>query len=1187
MKKIIQHTKSLSDPVCGEILACLDRGEMRVSVSGLKGSAGAFLLANSFRHALRPFFVICPTEKEAKDFVQDLALFLGANRVFSYPPWDVPSVDMFAFQQQVELERAAVLSRLLAGERIAVVASLKAVLQKVPPRDIFEEYCRNVSVGDEIDRDVFAEQLLAGGYRRVSLVEDQGEFSIRGNIIDVFVSCAEKPVRMELVGDELESVRIFDPVSQRSVGEIAEYMLCPARELILTPERTVRAIRNIRARANDLGLPASVRNRLVDVLENGFLSSINPLFLPLFHETYDHANGGTAGDGEVLQDVFSYLSPRCVTVLNDPLALFHAVMSVENQVDRILSKAAQEQKFYLERESSHEGEDALREALDRFPCLTLTGLAIGGEGEGGVHLHVLAEEGERNAGQAWRPEMEEGLFRPLAEQLRARREAGDLVAFICAGQEDVQRMAFLLGRYDLRAEVVPAATLLDEVDRHGGAGRLLLAEGRIAGGFHLPLMKFDVISGEEIFGRKVVRGRARPVREGYFLRSFGELKEGDYVVHTDHGIGRYRGLQKLSAGGIENDFLVIEYQENDRLYIPIDRLDRIQRYIGADEHEPKLDRLGGQSWETAKERVKKSIREVAEELVAIYAAREVMERSAFAPPDDLYEEFSSTFEFEETPDQARAIDDVHDDMNAAKPMDRLICGDAGFGKTEVALRAAFRVVMDGKQVAVLVPTTILAEQHYQTFARRLQRYPVRVEVLNRMRTKAEQRQIAEEINRGTVDIAIGTHRLLQNDIVFKDLGLVVIDEEQRFGVAHKEKLKKLRTLVDVLTLTATPIPRTLHLSLVGIRDLSIINTPPEERRPVATYVVEFDEDVIVAAVRHELERGGQVFLLHDRVRSIYTMARLVEKLVPEARVAVVHGQMKPREIEDAMTRFIKKESQVLVCTSIIASGLDIPSANTIIINRADRFGLAQLYQIRGRVGRGREDAFAYLFVPKGAMLSADARKRLQVITELAEPGSGFRISANDLEMRGAGNLLGISQSGHIAAVGYELYTELMERTIRELRGDAPAVEEVKPEINLGVPAFIPEEYITDVQRRLVTYKRISVAADDGALAQIRDDLLDCYGPPPPEVETLLDVIALRNRLQRIRVKKMGWDGKNLSLTFCENTPVEPSLLVDLARRKLKGMRFGADNRLTVPLADPGGTAIIGTAKELLTMIDVQ
>jgi len=544
-------------------------------------------------------------------------------------------------------------------------------------------------------------------------------------------------------------------------------------------------------------------------------------------------------------------------------------------------------------------------------------------------------------------------------------------------------------------------------------------------------MNLVILSEEEIFGKKVLRRRVRPAREGYFLKSFGELAEGDFVVHTEQGIGRYRGLQKLTAGGIENDFLLIEYQENDRLYLPVDRIDQIQRYVGPDGFVPKVDKLGGTSWETIKERVKKSVREVAEELVAIYAAREVMDREAFAAPDRIYDEFCAAFEFEETPDQTKAIEDIHLDMDGGKPMDRLICGDAGFGKTEVAMRASLRAALDGKQVAVLVPTTILAEQHHQTFSQRLKPYPIRVEALNRFRTKAEQREILDGLRRGAVDIVIGTHRLLQKDVSFRNLGLVIIDEEQRFGVSHKEKLKKLRTLVDVLTLTATPIPRTLHLSLVGIRDLSIINTPPEDRQPVKTHVLEFNEEVIADAIRQELARNGQVFFLHDRVRSIYTMARLVQKLVPEAQVGVVHGQMTPTEIEGAMARFVRREDNVLVCTTIIGAGLDIPTANTIIINRADRFGLAQLYQIRGRVGRSKEEASAYLLVPKGAMLSRDAQKRLQVIMDFTEPGSGFRIASNDLEIRGAGSLLGISQSGHVSAVGYELYTELMEKAIRD------------------------------------------------------------------------------------------------------------------------------------------------------------
>ncbi|MEK7826417.1 MAG: DEAD/DEAH box helicase, partial [Thermodesulfobacteriota bacterium] len=521
------------------------------------------------------------------------------------------------------------------------------------------------------------------------------------------------------------------------------------------------------------------------------------------------------------------------------------------------------------------------------------------------------------------------------------------------------------------------------------------------------------------------------------------------------------------------------------------------------------------------------------------------------------------------------------DMNGGKPMDRLICGDAGFGKTEVAMRASLRAALDGKQVAVLVPTTILAEQHHQTFSRRLKPYPIRVEVLNRFRTKAEQREILDGLARGAVDIVIGTHRLLQKDVTFRNLGLVIIDEEQRFGVSHKEKLKKLRTLVDVLTLTATPIPRTLHLSLVGIRDLSIINTAPEDRLPVKTHVLEFNEEVIADAIRRELARNGQIFFLHDRVRSIFTMARLVQKLVPEAQVGVVHGRMKPTEIEGAMARFVRREDNVLVCTSIIGSGLDIPTANTIIINRADRFGLAQLYQIRGRVGRSKEEASAYLLVPKGAMLSRDAQKRLQVIMDFTEPGSGFRIASNDLEIRGAGSLLGISQSGHVSAVGYELYTELMDKAIREIKGEPAPEEEVRPEIHLGIPAFIPEAYMADEHRRLVTYKRVSLTSTDEELCGIRDELLDCYGLVPLEVENLLAVIGIRNLLKTLKGKKMGYDGRAMSVFLQEKSPVDPVRIIEIYRRKVRGVQLSPDLKLTIPMPGLAGSAVLTRARELL------
>ncbi|HRS98102.1 MAG TPA: DEAD/DEAH box helicase, partial [Smithella sp.] len=574
----------------------------------------------------------------------------------------------------------------------------------------------------------------------------------------------------------------------------------------------------------------------------------------------------------------------------------------------------------------------------------------------------------------------------------------------------------------------------------------------------------------------------------------------------------------------------------------------------------------------------------AEELVAVYAAREVMERRSFSPPDRIYEEFCSTFEFEETPDQVKAIQDIHQDMDDIKPMDRLICGDAGFGKTEVAIRAAFRAVMDGKQVAVLVPTTILAEQHYQTFARRFKDFPVRVEVLNRFRRASEQKQILQDLASQKVDIIVGTHRLLQKDVAFRDLGLVIIDEEQRFGVSHKEKLKKMRTLVDVLTLSATPIPRTLHLSLVGIRDLSIINTPPEDRAAIKTYVLEFDEETIKSAVEKELARRGQVFFVHDRVRSIYAMARLVQKLVPQARVDIVHGQMRPAEIEKAMTGFIRQECDVLVCTTIIGSGLDIPTANTIIINRAEKFGLAQLYQIRGRVGRSNQEAFAYLLLPRGAMLSREAMKRLQVIKELSEPGSGFRIAYNDLEIRGGGNLLGVSQSGHISAVGYELYTELMEKTIREIKGEKIAEEEPLPEIQLGVSAYFPEDYIRDVHQRLVLYKRISLSEKDEEIHDIRNELKDCYGDLPPLAENLLRVIQIRNRLKLLQGRKMGYDGKSLYIFFKENAPLDPEKIIALTRKKIKGLRFTPDHKLYWPALSVTGDDILNQADLLLKML---
>jgi len=1195
LRKIVSPPKGAAAPVLRMLYEKIDRGVEQLFVNRLHGSANAFLIAALSKQLGRPLVVLSPTEKEAKETFQDLSLFLGENRVFPYPSWDIQTTDMFALQRDVELVRMEVLARLLADEPAIIVTSLKSLMQKVIPRPALDAYLEILTPGSEVPRDELVSGLIAGGYQRMTLVEDKGQFSLRGHVLDVFPPLENQPLRLEFNGDDLESLRSFDPASQRSTGRREAFVLSPAREVILSEDRRQRALQNIRFRARALELPRAVRDRLSEMIDAGLSTSFNPLFLPLFYESLDPTLPESATGAARLGTFFDYLPDHCLIVLDDALALENAGESIENEIDRCLLKAGQEGKFYLEREASYVTRTSFLKELRRFQRLTLEGLALDRFPESSsteeekrsssrMESLLLPMETDPGLGDLRRgPGSEDTLLSPLAERFRLWLQDGMLVTFLCSGKENVQRMAHLLETYDLTVRL-PEPPLIDEVLHHAGPGVLSLREGRLSRSFLFPDLNLAAISEEELFGKKITGRRVRSAREGYFLRSFGDLKEGDYIVHKDHGIGLYQGLQKLNVGGIENDFLLLGYQSGDKLYLPVDRLDQISRYIGPEDYVPKVDKLGGTSWEAVRERVKKSIREVAEELVAVYAAREVMERRSFAPPDAVYEEFCAAFDYDETPDQARAIEDIHADMNAAKPMDRLICGDAGFGKTEVAMRSAFRTVMDGRQVAVLVPTTILAEQHYQTFSGRMKDYPIRIEALNRFRTRAEQQVVLEGLRKGQVDIVIGTHRLLQKDVVFKNLGLVVVDEEQRFGVTHKEKLKKLKTLVDVLTLTATPIPRTLHLSLVGIRDLSIINTPPEDRQTIKTYVLEFNEETIKEAIRRELARNGQVFFLHDRVKSIYTMARYVEKLVPEADISVVHGQMKPREIEDAMGRFLRRECNVLVCTTIIGSGLDIPTANTILINRADRFGLAQLYQIRGRVGRSSEEAFAYLLVPKGVLLSRDAQKRLQVIMDFSEPGSGFRIASSDMEIRGGGNLLGTSQSGHVSAVGYELYTELMEKTIREIKGEAMPEEEVVPEINLGLPAFIPEDYMADVHRRLVTYKRISMADSAEELEEIRAELTDCFGFLPPEVSNLLDVIRLRNRLKEIRARKMGYDSKQMFIFFSADTTLDPERILNLARRKLRGLRLTPDYKLYIPFPGLQGNEILSTAGEVLRLL---
>ncbi|MFQ5881790.1 MAG: transcription-repair coupling factor, partial [Candidatus Methylomirabilales bacterium] len=768
----------------------------------------------------------------------------------------------------------------------------------------------------------------------------------------------------------------------------------------------------------------------------------------------------------------------------------------------------------------------------------------------------------------------QGRFTPLVRDLAAWCREGRAVTLVARGAAQAQRLWEVLLEHDLGATVTEAPA---------PPGVIHVLEGGLSAGFHFVLLKQSYLTEVEIFGpRRVVPIRRSKIRQARPFAAFEDLKPGDVVVHVDHGIGRFCGLQKLTVGEVEGDYLLLEYAAGDKLYVPVDKLHLVQRYVGADSASgtPPVDRLGSSSWARAKERVRTFIREMARELLRLYAARQVAAGHPCSPDTPWQREFEAAFPFEETADQITAVQEVKADMERPQPMDRLVCGDVGYGKTEVAMRAAFKAVMDGKQVAVLVPTTVLALQHFHSFSDRFTPFPILVEMLSRFRTRREQQAVLRGLRDGTADIVIGTHRLLQKDVRFRDLGLLVVDEEQRFGVAAKERLKQLRTEVDVLTLTATPIPRTLHMAMLGVRDIATIETPPEDRLSIRTYVTRFDPEVIRQAVEEEIGRGGQVFFVHNRVESIHAMARFLKRLLPHVRVAVAHGQMAEEQLERIMCDFYAKRYQLLCCTAIIESGLDIPTANTIIVNRADRFGLAQLYQLRGRVGRDRFRAHAYLLIPREEALSESARKRLQVLAELTELGSGFKIAARDLEIRGAGNLLGTEQHGHISAVGFDLYCQLIEETVRELKGEVREVV-VEPVIRLPIEAYIPEDYVPDAVIRLTLYKRLSAAASSEEREGLALELRDRFGPIPKPVEHLLSVLDLKATARSLRISEIDARRPVVRIAFGPAPPVPPERVLALLQKMGGQLRYLPENTLELKSDGQGPLERIDMVKALL------
>ncbi|HVE85468.1 MAG TPA: transcription-repair coupling factor, partial [Myxococcales bacterium] len=775
---------------------------------------------------------------------------------------------------------------------------------------------------------------------------------------------------------------------------------------------------------------------------------------------------------------------------------------------------------------------------------------------------------------------EEGALTPLVDRLQRWREMAVASAVACGTSGQVDRLKRLLLDRGLAVRVHQEA-VEDPAHLHEPSVAAHLFTGEISHGFVDADGGFAVLSDEEIFGARARRKVRQRKGDAGFAQAFRELKEGDLIVHTDFGIGRYNGLIKMDVRGVAGDFLVLEYAGRDKIYLPVHRMKLVQKFTGGDPAHVALDKLGGQSWEKTKKRIKENLLQMAAELLRIYAARRAHPGVAFSPPDRYYRQFEADFEFEETPDQHKAIDDVLADMQKPEPMDRLVCGDVGYGKTEVAMRAAFKAVLDKKQVAVLVPTTVLAQQHYQTFKKRFADYPVTIEVVSRLRKPPEVREVFRRAREGKVDVLIGTHKLLGGEVGFRELGLLIVDEEQRFGVKQKEQIKRLRTQVDVLTLTATPIPRTLNMAMSGVRDMSIIATPPADRRAIRTFVLKFDPAQIREAVLREIQRGGLVFFVHNRVQSIHSMEKLIRELCPEVTVAVAHGQMGEGQLERVMAEFVDRRHQVLLCTAIIESGIDIPSANTMLVNRADQFGLAQLYQLRGRVGRSKERAYAYLLVPARRSVTRDAQRRLEVLQAFTELGAGFSIASHDLEIRGAGNLLGEDQSGMIAEIGFDLYTQLLEEAVAEMKGEPPPVH-VEPEINLPFAAMLPDDYVPDVHQRLVLYKRFSVAATEDELSDLRAELVDRYGDPPEEVDNLCEQAAVKIQLRELRLRALESGPGRLVFALGSDARLDATQVAALVQRSRGAYRLTPDMKLLARVPEGlKGRELVNEARKVL------
>jgi len=1136
-----------------EALDALRRNRPQASLSGLTDPAKALIAAVAFAELGRPTIVLVDTNQRAEALLEPMRWFYRAvigksgNRVEHVPAHDVLPYEGRSPHAEISEARAVALWHLASGEADIVIAPVQAALWRMREPEFYRRLARTIARDESIPHADFIGFLVGAGYEKETTCEMPGQFAVRGGIIDVFSPESTQPVRIELLGDTIESIRAFDPNTQRSTNPVERATLLPLTEFVRGAEVLERMRIPVASGREDGELP------------------------PGYYPGWEFREILRSERRSVLFDLAS-----------DPLV-------IEDEPS-LLQKAVDDYRVRLQ-ESFDAAEDPLAEppglyiyneeewslGLQLFPRLSLEHLGITEEGSA-APLALRTQPTTRYHGDV----------AAFMAEVRGQLASGQSVMVSAASTGELERFADICNEYDLPyllgeiEENTTVARLAEESGSGSGAPPMVLTKAPLAEGVSFGDAKLSIYGNADLFETVPQQQRPRTrARTGGFFSDFSDLKPGDCVVHVDHGIGQFEGLRQVSVEGATGEFMLLKFAGDAKLYVPLARLDLVQKYQSLGGVEPTLDRLGTTVWEARKSRVRKSVSDMADQLLKLYAERKTVTGHAFPPDSNFQREFEDAFEFEETVDQDRAIADVKKDMESTLPMDRLLCGDVGYGKTEVAMRAAFKAVDNGKQVAILAPTTVLAFQHYETFRRRYAAFPVRIGMISRFRTEKEQKKVLEELEAGKIDILIGTHRLLSHDVKFQDLGLLVVDEEQRFGVGHKERLKEMRKDVHVLTMSATPIPRTLHMSLVGLRDMSVIETPPKNRLAIQTTVAPFSETLVQRVVEEETARDGQVFFVHNRVESIASLASLINRLVPKARVVVGHGQMRETELEKVMLKFIRDEADVLVSTTIIENGLDIPRANTIIINRADRMGLSELYQLRGRVGRSNQRAYAYLLVPQGVTLSSIARQRLAALKEFSDLGAGFRIAALDLELRGAGNLLGREQHGHIEAVGFDMYCQMMERAVAERKGEAVAPER-RATLNLGQGIRIPPEYIESENLRLRIYKRIAGVSTEAEREEVRKELVDRFGPAPPAVQNLLDYAVLKALAEKLLVASVDRRGDQLAIKFYDDTPLGPEHLVKLIRKR-KDMRLDPTGVLWLSWkGDLGGA--IGALRNVLLQL---